>query len=366
MSDAHTLPLVRDSVLQAHQLISTAIHLTPVLTCQTLNLLASAPLCATATDPEEDGEFPINLFFKCENFQKAGAFKIRGATHALCRLLSSPAVEHLRRVGVITHSSGNHAQALALAAREAKIPCTVVMPAISIKSKVAGAKGYGAEVLFSGSTSTERSAMATKIQKETGAILVHSSDHPDIILGNGTVAIEFTAQVSAMTGDKNVGLQAIITPCGGGGLLAGTGVACAGTGVKVFGAEPKKDGANDCERGLAAGKRITEVKTSTIADGLRTPVGEWNWTIISDPERVNGVYSVSENEIRQALTLVLERMKIVVEPSGVVPLAVVLFNRKFRARVRELWRKEGMVNMGVVFSGGNVPVDTLNELFGVI
>ena len=365
MSDAHTLPLVRDSVLQAHQLISSAIHLTPVLTCQTLNRIASAPLCATPTEPEEDGEFPINLFFKCENFQKAGAFKIRGATHALCRLLSSPAIKQLRQAGVVTHSSGNHAQALALAAREAEIPCTVVMPVISTKSKIAGTRGYGAGVLFSGSTAAERVAMVKEVQKKTGAILVPPYDHPDIILGQGTVAIEFTAQVSAMIGSNNIGLQAIITPCGGGGLLAGTGVACTGTGVKVFGAEPEKDGANDCERGLAAGERITDVRTSTVADGLRTPVGVWNWGIISDSEKVDGVYSVSENEILQALKLVLERMKIVVEPSGVVPLAVVLFNRKFRARVRELWGKGGMVNLGVVFSGGNVPVDTLEELFRV-
>ncbi|RPB27819.1 tryptophan synthase beta subunit-like PLP-dependent enzyme [Terfezia boudieri ATCC MYA-4762] len=358
-----TLPLTRDSVLRAHQLISPAIHQTPVLTCQTINCLASAPLPATPTHPGEICEFPIYLYFKCENLQKIGAFKIRGATHAVCRLLNSPAAEEVRRTGVVTHSSGNHAQALGLAAREAGIPCTVVMPTISMKSKIAGTRTYGARVVFSGSTAPEREAVVAEVQKENGAVLVPPYDHPDIIVGQGTAAVEFIDQVGAMVGDSGVGLQAIITPCGGGGLLAGTAVACEGTGVRVFGAEPQKDGANDCERGLAIGKRITEVKTLTVADGLRTPVGKWNWAVICDQGKVDGVYSVSEEEILTALRLVLERMKVVVEPSGVVPLAVVLYNRSFRAKVRELWKEEGEVNLGIVFSGGNVPVEKLGELF---
>ena len=263
---------------------------------------------------------------------------------------------------MVTHSSGNHAQALALAAREAGIPCTVVMPAISMESKISGTQGYGAKVVFSGSTIAERAAVVRKVQEESGAVLVPPYDHPDIIVGQGTAAVEFINQVRVMEGECSVGLQAIITPCGGGGLLAGTAVACTGTGVKVFGAEPEKDGANDCERGLAAGKRIREVKTLTVADGLRTPVGEWNWTVIHDQGKVDGVYSVSEEEILAALKLVLERMKVVVEPSGVVPLAVVLFNRSFRARVRELWREEGKVNLGIVFSGGNVSLERLGTL----
>lgn len=264
---------------------------------------------------------------------------------------------------MVTHSSGNHAQALALAAREMQIPCTVVMPTISTRSKIAGTQGYGARVVFSGSTAQERESVVAQVQQENGAVLVPPYDHPDIIVGQGTVAVEFVDQVGAMVGDTSVGLQAIITPCGGGGLLAGTAVACAGTGVKVFGAEPQQDGANDCERGLATGERITDVRTLTIADGLRTPVGQWNWSIISDTEKVDGVYSVSEEEILAALRLVLERMKVVIEPSAAVPLAVVLFNRRFRARVRDLWREEGEVNLGIVFSGGNVPVERLAELF---
>lgn len=264
---------------------------------------------------------------------------------------------------MVTHSSGNHAQALALAAREAGIPCTVVMPTITTKSKIAATQAYGARVVFSGSTAPERVAVVAEVQEENGAVLVPPNDHPDIIVGQGTAAVEFIDQVGAMVGESSVGLQAIITPCGGGGLLAGTAIACAGTGVKVFGAEPQKDGANDCERGLAAGKRIAEVNTLTVADGLRTPVGLWNWTVICDQEKVDGVYSVSEEEILAALRLVLERMKVVVEPSGVVPLAVVLFNRSFRARVRELWKEEGEVNLGIVFSGGNVSLEKLGEFF---
>ncbi|KAF8461951.1 pyridoxal-phosphate dependent enzyme [Kalaharituber pfeilii] len=344
------LPLIRDSVLQASALIQPSIHTTPVLTSQTLNRFASAPLPGSG----EEGDFPINLFFKCENLQKIGAFKIRGATHALLRLLNGPMGTTARQSGVVTHSSGNHAQALALAAREAGIPCTVVMPTISTRSKIAATQGYGANIVFSGLTSTEREAVVSQVQGKSGAILIPPYDHPDIIAGQGTVAVEFVDQVGTMVGDQNVGLQAIITPCGGGGLLAGTAVACMGTGIKVFGSEPSKDGADDCCRGLAQGKRITSVKSLTIADGLRTPVGQWNWTVISDPEK---------EEILEAFRLTLERLKVVVEPSSAVPLAVVLFNREFRKKVRALWGEEGEVNLGIIFSGGNVPVERLGELF---
>ena len=264
---------------------------------------------------------------------------------------------------MITHSSGNHAQALALAAREMGIACTVVMPTTSAPNKIAATRGYGARVVFSGSTSIEREKVVEEIQKEKGAILIPPYDHPDIIVGQGTVAVEFIDQVGVMVGESSVGLQAIITPCGGGGLLAGTATACLGTGVKVFGSEPNKDGANDCERGIAAGQRITTVKSLTIADGLRTPVGKWNWSIIQDPEMVYGVYSVSEEEILEALRLVLERMKIVIEPSAAVPLAVVLFNKRFRGMIRHVWGEDGEVNLGVVFSGGNVPMEKLGEMF---
>ncbi|KAI5811698.1 pyridoxal-phosphate dependent enzyme-domain-containing protein [Peziza echinospora] len=357
------MPLTRESVLEAHARISHAIHKTPVLTSQTLNRFASAPLPATDDAPGEDGEFPINLFFKCENLQKVGAFKIRGATFALGRLLAGPAGAEARARGVVTHSSGNHAQALALAAREAGVPCTVVMPAVSAATKIAATQGYGAHVVFSGSTAPEREAAVAGVQARTGALLVPPYDHPDIIVGQGTLAVEFVDQVGELEGDMSIGLQAIVAPCGGGGMLAGVAVACQGTGIKVFGAEPSEGGADDCGRGLRAGRRVEEVRSMTVADGLRTPVGVWNWGVISDREMVEAVYAVTEAEILAAMRLVFERLKIVIEPSSAVPLAAVLYNREFRRTLRKQWEEEGEVNLGVVLSGGNVPMERLGELF---
>lgn len=284
---------------------------------------------------------------------------------------------------------GNHAQALALAARTLGVPATIVMPKISTPSKIAGTKGYGANVIFSGSTSTEREAVVAEVIKETGATLVPPYDHPDIILGQGTMGIEFQEQVEQMiacggsssdpsyqpkcsfaakasgsNGAKRKGLDAIITPCGGGGMLSGVALSCEGTGIIVFGAEPSFEGADDCKRGLAAGKRIETVKTLTIADGLRTPVGEYPWSVISNPKMVRAMYSVTEEQIVAALRLVLERMKVVVEPSAVVPLAVALFNEDFRAMVEREAGEEGW-DLGLVFSGGNVSVEALGSMFAV-
>ncbi|KAL7273076.1 hypothetical protein RUND412_004086 [Rhizina undulata] len=348
------LPLTRESVLEAHDLIKSKIHLTPVLTSQTLSSLASRP-----ADESSKPAPKINLLFKCENLQKIGAFKIRGATHAIARLTD----EELRR-GVVTHSSGNHAQALALAAREAsvsrgfEINAYVVMPHISTTSKIAATKGYGAEVIFSGSTAEEREAVVMEVQARTGAVLVPPYDHPHIILGQGTVAIELAAQAKEMGRE----LDAIVAPCGGGGMLAGVAVAAKGTGVRVYGAEPR-EGADDAARGLREGKRVEAVKSLTIADGLRTPVGVTNWGIISDREFVKGVYTVSEGEIKDAMKLVLERMKIFIEPSSAVPVAVALFNEEFRKEVeRESEGREW--NIGIIVSGGNTTIEKIIELFG--
>lgn len=269
-----------------------------------------------------------------------------------------------------THTTGNHAQALALAARESGIPAHIIMPEISAPGKVAATKGYGANVVFSGSTSVEREAVASRVTAETGATLVPPYDHPDIVLGQGTLGLEFQDQVAelmmAAEGDstkKSKGLDAIITPCGGGGMLSGVALSCEGTGIRVFGAEPSFQGADDCRRGLAAGKRVESVSTLTIADGLRTPVGAIPWGIIHDRKLVRGVYAVTESQIAAALRLVLERMKVVVEPSSAVPLAVVLFNEEFRALVEREAGPEGW-DVGVVFSGGNVGLDKLGMLFG--
>jgi threonine dehydratase len=254
---------------------------------------------------------------------------------------------------------GNHAQATALAAKTYGVPAHIIMPKISTPSKIAGTRSLGAQIYFSGSTSTEREAVLKEVEgANPGAVTVPPYDHPNIILGQGTAALEFEKQVEEL-GSK---LDVVITPLGGGGLLAGTATALIGTGIRVFGSEPRFQGANDGERGLKEGKRITSVSTLTIADGLRTPVGVINWDVISDKDKVKGVFSVTEEQIKKAMKLVVERMKVVVEPSACVPLAVVLFNEEFRHLVeRESGGKQW--NIGVVFSGGNTTVEAIGKLF---
>ncbi|OCK74884.1 tryptophan synthase beta subunit-like PLP-dependent enzyme [Lepidopterella palustris CBS 459.81] len=273
-----------------------------------------------------------------------------------------------------TSNPGNHAQALALAARTHSIPVHIVMPTISTPSKIAGTRSYGATVIFSGSTSEEREAVVHSVIARTGATLIPPYDHPNIILGQGTLALEFQRQVNDLVArEPEVGLHvlmkqgreeldAVITPCGGGGMLSGVATALEGTGIRVFGAEPEFEGADDARRGLAAGERITSVKTLTIADGLRTPVGAIPWTIISDGSKVRGMYSVTEEQIKEAMRLVLERMKVVVEPSSVVGLATILYNEEFRRLVEREAGEEGW-NIGVVFSGGNTTVEAIGKLF---
>jgi len=234
------------------------------------------------------------------------------------------------------------------------------MPRISTPTKIAGTQGYGANVVFSGSTSTEREAAVAVVMQETGATLVPPYDHPDIMLGQGTLGLELQTQAVEL-GAKN-GLNAIITPCGGGGMLSGTALSCEGTGIFVFGAEPEFEGANDCQRGFAAGKRIETVKTLTIADGLRTPVGKYPWSVIYARKLVRQMFSVTEEQIKRALRLVFERMKVVVEPSAVVGLATVLFNEDFRSLVEQEGGEEGW-DLGIVFSGGNVSMEALSGFF---
>lgn len=191
----------------------------------------------------------------------------------------------------------------------------------------------------------------------TGARFVPPYDHPDIVLGQGTAALELQSQLLP----QGVTLDGIITPCSGGGLLSGTALACEGTGIAVFGAEPSFEGADDGRRGFYAGERVLAVRSRTIADGLRTPVGEIPWSIIYGRRLVKGMYSVGEDEIRRALRLVWERMKIVVEPSAVVPLAVALYNEDFRAMVEREGGEKGW-DLGIIFSGGNVDLDALGDL----
>ncbi|KAH7106653.1 pyridoxal-phosphate dependent enzyme [Auriculariales sp. MPI-PUGE-AT-0066] len=363
---ATTLDLSRAGVQEAHVLVKPYVHRTPTVTSATLTALASSPQAAASLSGTEwDSRTPacptLRLFFKCENLQRVGAFKARGAFHALELLRTDPEIAaNLKKRGVVTHSSGNHAQALALAAQTHGIPAHIVMPSISIPSKIAGTKSYGANVIFSGSTAPEREAVVKEVAARTGAILVPPYDHPAIILGQGTLALELQDQVLELTGGTP--LDAIIAPCGGGGMLSGIALACEGTGIRVFGSEPSFEGADDARRGRVAGGRITSVKTLTIADGLRTPLGEYNWRIISDPQKVTAIYAVTEDQIKSAMRLVLERMKLVVEPSACVPLAVALFNEDFRALVEREAGSAGW-NLGVVFSGGNTTVESIGELF---
>lgn len=370
---AKSLPLTRSSVEAAHALIKPHIHRTPVLTNSTLDALASTPTAPGAASPK------LRLFFKCENLQRIGAFKARGAFHAVKRLLAEPGflANGGAEKGVITHSSGNHAQALALAAKEHNIKARIVMPSISVPQKIAATQGYGAEVVFSGSTSVEREAVTAKVIADTGARLVPPYDHPDIMLGQGTMGLELQEQVRELQaaaaaaaaaqsgGEPAKGLDAIITPCGGGGMLSGVALSCEGTGIKVFGSEPSFEGADDAKRGYESGQRVESVKTLTIADGLRTPLGKAPWGVIVERKLVSGMYSVTEEQIVAAMRLVFERMKLVVEPSACVPLAVVLFDEDFRRMVEREAGEDGW-DLGIVFSGGNVGADALGRHFGVV
>ncbi|EEH41116.2 pyridoxal-5'-phosphate-dependent enzyme [Paracoccidioides lutzii Pb01] len=408
-------PLTASNVLSAHALIKPYVHETPLLTSRALNRIASTPqspsaLLGTPFEGQTPANPKINFFFKCENFQRIGAFKARGAFHALLRLLQVVGAEEVRRRGVVTHSSGsyapprqlveligcktrNHAQALSLAASTLHIPAHIVMPSISTRSKIAGTRAHGARIVFSGPTSQEREAVVASIVRETGAFLIPPYNHPDVVLGQGTVAVEMARQVRELVGrdgrvsvhwadgdgsaDANAAndaepgtLDAVITPIGGGGLNAGVATYFSGCrgGARplVFGAEPSFQGGDDCRRGLERGSRITSVKTLTVADGLRTPVGEVPWEVISDKGKVEGVYAVSERQIREAMRLVFERVKIVVEPSAVVGLAVCLFDEGFRRRVEEQCRVSGKRgwDVGVVLSGGNVGLESVGEMFG--
>ncbi|BDD64366.1 hypothetical protein MPDQ_000340 [Monascus purpureus] len=366
------------AVHNAYTLIKPYIHTTPLLTCKTLNAIASTPQSAeslrgTPFEGQAPAKPKFRLFFKCENFQRIGAFKARGAFHALLRLIEQKGEDEVRKRGVITHSSGNHAQALALAASTLHIPAYIVMPSISTPSKIEGTKSHGAKVVFSGSTSTEREAVVAEIQSQTGAILVPPYDDFNVICGQGTTGLELEGQYAQFVKENpglsvhkdspgNATLDAVITPIGGGGLNAGVATYFSDKSTRVFGAEPSFEGGDDCRRGLAAGSRVESVKTLTIADGLRTPVGLLNWEIISDKSKEAGVFSVTEEQIKAALRLVLERMKVVVEPSAVVGLAVCLFDEEFRRIVEKEGGDKGW-DVGIVFSGGNTTVEAIGKFF---
>ncbi|MGN6547354.1 MAG: pyridoxal-phosphate dependent enzyme [Aureliella sp.] len=297
-------------IAAAHARIAAYIHRTPVFTSSTLDRMTGA-----------------KLFFKCENLQKIGAFKARGAHNAVLSLSSEE-----RARGVVTHSSGNHAAALALAACNAGTVAHVVMPVNAPKPKVASVERLGGRITFCEATLAARESAAAAVQAETGATFVHPYDDWRVIAGQATAALELIEDVPE--------LDAIVAPVGGGGLLSGTALVAAGSGLQVYGAEPA--GADDAFRSLASGSLQPLGKVDTIADGLRTSLGVRPFEVIK--RSVRSIATVSDEEIIEAMLLAWQVMKIVIEPSSAVPLAALL---KHRLPV------EGR-RVGVILSGGNV------------
>ncbi len=307
------LHLIRD----AHRRIRPYIHRTPVLTSSRLNQAGAA-----------------SLFFKCENFQKVGAFKARGATNAVFALDDETAIR-----GVATHSSGNHGAAVARAARLRGIPSHVIMPSNSAKVKVRAVESYGARVVFCEPTEESRQATCAEVIRQTGATLIHSFENEHVMAGQGTAAVELLEDVPD--------LDVILCPVGGGGLLSGTAIAAKSIRpqIQVIAVEPEN--ADDAAQSFRAGKRIVTKKKFTIADGLRTNVGERTFPIIR--RCVDDIVTVSEEAIVAAMRAIWETMKIVVEPSAAVPYAAVREGKIDTAQRR----------IGIILTGGNVDLDAL-------
>jgi threonine dehydratase len=307
--DAVSTP-TRGDVLAAAARIAAHAHVTPVLRARTLDALAGA-----------------QLHFKCENLQRAGAFKFRGACNAVWSLDEAAAAR-----GVVTHSSGNHGAALALAARDRGIAAHVVVPDGAVASKLAAIAAYGATLHRCAPTMAAREAMAAQVQADTGATLVHPFTDPRVIAGQGTAALELLAATGP--------LDLLVTPMGGGGLAGGSALAVSDGDVRVLAAEPA--GADEAFRSLQAGRRITDGARDTICDGLRGTLGEVNFALLA----AHGVriLRVDDDATRAAQQLIAERLKLVVEPSSAIVLAAVLGNPAIFAGQR----------VGLVLSGGNV------------
>lgn len=305
------------TIRAAHARIRPHVHRTPVLSSQSLDALAEA-----------------TLFFKCENLQKIGAFKARGACNAVFSLDGDEA-----RRGVVTHSSGNHGAAVAWAARRRGIPAWVVMPENSAQVKKAAVQGLGATVGFCAPTLEARDTTCAALQTETGATLIHPYDDWRVIAGQGTAALELLEQVPD--------LDALITPIGGGGLLSGTAIAARGIEptLGVYGAEPA--GADDAWRSLRSGHIIPQTDPRTIADGLRSSLGKKTFAVLSTC--VDAIGTTSEEAIVRAMRLTWDKLKLVIEPSSAVPLAALLEGKLPVAGRR----------VGIVLSGGNVDLDHL-------
>ena len=270
------------------------------------------------------------VLMKCENLQHIGAFKFRGATNAVIML--GDAAEK----GVCTHSSGNHAQALSMAAKNRGVDAYIVMPKTAPRVKVLGVKDQGAELTFCEPTLAARESTAGEIIDRTGAALVHPYDNPDVIAGQGTAALEFFQQAGE--------LDAIVSPVGGGGLMSGTSVTIRALtpDARIFGAEPA--GADDAARSLEAGEFLPQTGPDTICDGLLTSMGEHTWPIIRD--HLETIIRVTDEQVVEAMRLILDNLGMVVEPSGAVSLAAVL--------TPEFKELKGIDRVGVILSGGNV------------
>lgn len=306
-----------DDVLAARDRIARHIHRTPVLTSRMIDTLAGA-----------------ELFFKCENFQKAGAFKARGASNAVFGLTDAQAAR-----GVATHSSGNHGTCLSYAAGRRGIPCTVVMPHTAPQAKKDAVRGYGGRVVECEPSTSSREAMFAKVVAETGAEFVHPYNDARVIAGQGTCALELVDQVAD--------LDAVIAPIGGGGMVSGTCLALSNVAphIRIYAAEPEQ--ADDAYRSLAAGHIIADDAPETIADGLKVPLKDLTWHFVHN--HVTEILTVSEAEIILAMELIWKRLKIVMEPSSAVPLAAILKNPDKFAGQR----------VGIVITGGNVDLQKL-------
>jgi len=315
------MKITKAAIEAAATRIGTYIHNTPIMTCKSINAL-----------------YGLDLYFKCENFQKIGAFKIRGGMNASLQLTK----EQLEK-GVATHSSGNHAQALAFAAKMLGIKAYIVMPESSPQVKVNAVRGYGAEVTICASNQAARESTLQSIVDQTGATFIHPYDNDEVITGQATCVKEI---IEAMP-DVDI----VVTPVGGGGLLSGT---CLGAhyfkpGLKVYAGEP--EGAADAVLSIQSGKVEKAPFVNTIADGLLTTLSERTLEIIQ--AHVADIFLVSEDEIKAALRLVYERMKIIIEPSCAVPLAAVLKNP-------ELFRGK---KVGIILTGGNVDLSKFKDWF---
>jgi threonine dehydratase len=310
------IPVYSDIVTASH-LISKYVNKTPVFTSRQVN-------------EQTGGE----VFFKCENFQRAGAFKFRGACNTVFSLSNEDASK-----GVATHSSGNHAQALALAASLRGIKATVVMPSNAPKIKVAAVKGYGAEVILCEPTLESRESTLVDVVNRTGATFIHPYNNPGIIAGQGTAALELLQEVPD--------LDFILTPVGGGGLLSGTAIAAKHIkpGIKVIGTEPEI--ADDAMRSFKEGRLIRINQTNTVADGLRTSLGELTFAAIQ--RHVDDIVTVPEASIIRDMRFIWERMNMIIEASCAVPVSA-LFDDKVNIKGKKA---------GVIITGGNVDLDSL-------